>query len=96
MHEYLYNTDLHKSKGYDPHEDRPETGEGICWIIPEPIGTCAWNRFEEVAGPRENYNFLSHNCHDAVLNAINACAPCQKVPAIGPDRCSGINCFDAR
>jgi hypothetical protein len=80
MHEYLYNTDTNESRGFDPREEKKESGKGICWDLPEPTGTCAWNNFYKAAGPPSSYGFFSHNCHDAVQDAMDSCRPCQNSP----------------
>jgi RHS repeat-associated protein len=82
LHEYVYNTDIHDSKGFDPRENRPETGRDNCRVIPEPAGTCVWNTFEQASGPRADYNFVTNNCHHAVNRAVKRCTPCAAAPPI--------------
>jgi RHS repeat-associated protein len=97
MHEYLYNTDTGQSKGFDPNEDSTqETGQNICWPIPEPIGSCAWNKFESTYRATGPYNLLFHNCHHAIEDAKSSCIPpCTGAPPpISPSfgQCAGFGC----
>lgn len=85
-----------ESKGFDPREERAESGHGVCWDIPEPVGTCAWNNFYSAAATGGSYNFFFHNCHNAVDDAVDRCTVC-KPPQIQPFRCKGgPNCFDTK
>ncbi len=72
-HEYLYNTDLRESQGFDPRDDREETGRDICYEIPEPFGLCVWNNFEGTSGPREDYDFLKNNCQTTINETLKRC-----------------------
>jgi hypothetical protein len=72
-HEYIYDTDTGLSQSYDPAEDQPESGADLCYTIPEPTGHCVWKNFGKVAGPRENYRFLRHNCQIAVNDTVHMC-----------------------
>ena len=97
MHEYLYDTDTGQSKGFDPNEDSTqETGQNICWTIPEPMGSCAWNKFEPTYRARGPYNLLFHNCQHAIEDAKSACTPpCTAAsPPISPSfgQCAGFGC----
>jgi len=75
MHEYLYNTATGEARAFDPIEDGPETGKGICWELPEPLGTCAFDKIRRLAKMRP-YNLFTHNCQQAVEEAKAACAKC--------------------
>jgi hypothetical protein len=100
MHEYLYNTDTGESKGFDPNEDSThETGQNICWTIPEPMGTCAWNKFEPTYRAKGPYNLFTHNCQNAVEDAKDACTKCQSTPPPIPSNfgnCGGFGCMANR
>ena len=72
-HEYIYDTDTGLSQSYDPAEDQPESGADLCYTILEPTGHCVWKNFGKVAGPRENYRFLRHNCQIAVNDTAHMC-----------------------
>jgi RHS repeat-associated protein len=72
-HEYLYNTRTRTSMAFDPARDRPESGNDLCYTIPEPLGQCVWNNFTGVAGPRENYNLLTNNCQITINRTVSVC-----------------------
>ena len=72
-HEYLYNAETHQSQGYDPNQDRQESGDDLCYKIPEPLGQCVWKNFRRIAGPTKNYNSITHNCQITINDTVRAC-----------------------
>lgn len=102
MHEYLYDTDTGQSVGFDPRETKPENGRGICYDVPEPVGTCAFQAFFSPANYGQKFHFLTNNCQDAIDRAIGWCrhnhcgqASIPPIPTNFP-RCSGAGCIDVR
>jgi RHS repeat-associated protein len=86
QHEYLYNSDISRSYGFDPKEFVQESGNDLCYQIPEPLGSCVWDNFPKVAGSMERYNLLTNNCQTTINKTIQKCKSCNnstKTPA-GP------------
>ena len=89
MHEYLYNTELRDSQGFDPGEHIHETGNDICYTIHEPVGSCVWTNFRETAGPEAWYDLLWNNCQTTINDTVQRCTPCQ-APS-HPSNCVNVN-----
>ena len=82
MHEYIFNTDIGKSKGYDPNEDKPESGRGpFCTDIPEPLGSCVWQNWDALRPKPSEYGLTDNNCQDAVNRVVEYCRKCRGMSA---------------
>jgi RHS repeat-associated protein len=89
-HEYLYDTDNGQSQGFDPKENVKESGDDLCYTIPEPLGACVWKNFEQTAGPASKYNLMNNNCQSTINKTIAKCKACKPTPT-APTNCVTID-----
>ena len=83
---------LRFSSGFDPSEDRPETGNDLCYPLPEPLGQCVWDNFDQVGKGHADYDFLRNNCQISIERTIRHCRCPPKTLTEPPCGSFGANC----